>query len=47
MMNALTGRQTITQEQFNQLLQKAKEKLPNETEEKLLEALNKKYIVGE
>ena len=47
MMNALTGRQTITQEQFNQLLQTAKERLPNETEEKLLEALNKKYIVGE
>jgi hypothetical protein len=47
MMNALTGRQTVTQEQFDQLLQKAKEKLPNETEEKLLEALNKKYIVGE
>ncbi len=47
LLKGVAGLKTVNQEEYNQLLELAKSKLPNETEENLIIALNKKYEIGE
>ena len=47
LLKGVASLKTVNQEEYNQLLELAKSKLPNETEENLIIALNKKYEIGE